>query len=166
MSPRKKRRKKPEGIRAQSKYIPVSHLVCWFLTQNRSHFSSCLEFCFQGLLKTAAWIRPTEWTHRRSPCILMTVNGGALLSKMHVASVQDQPCFSSSLTVTEFPRTKVCSGCQVLALALLRVTWPQAPCFVIGSLWISVLIPEQILTNAAICLNVHSVREGRSEISL
>ena len=74
------------------------------------------------------------------------------MSKMHVASGQDQPCFSSSLTVTEFPRMKACSGCQVLALALLRVTWPQALCFVIGSLWISVLIPEQIVTKAGILL--------------
>lgn len=56
------------------------------------------------------------------------------MNKMHVASVQDQPCFSSSLTVMEFPRMKVWSGCQALALARLGVTWPPALCFVIGSL--------------------------------
>lgn len=33
--------------------------VCWLLTRNRSHFSSCLELSTQRL-KTAAWVSPVS----------------------------------------------------------------------------------------------------------
>lgn len=130
-------------------------------TKQKSFFPSCLGLCLQRLLKAAAWVRPNEWTHRwsaLSACICHHVDGGGLLSKVFAASVRTGLAPLPPLQ-SQSSRDKLWSGPRGLALASLKVTWPQAPCFIRGSRWSALLIPEQTRTKTAIL----SERSFRSE---